>query len=252
MVGCGTSWFMAQAYAMLREQAGHGETDYFTPTHFPATRRYDRVVAITRSGTTTEILEVADRVSCPVVAITADPHTPIMQVADDTVVMEFADEKSVVQTVFATTTLMLLRASLGEDLGPDHQPGRARADPRNRQRTRLRRAVHLPWPGLGPWSRRRGGPKNAGSGPGLDRVLSADGIPGTARSPSPNPAEWCGSSGRPFPDWSTTWSRPAPWCTTSRSIPSPTWWPRNCSRYGWPKAGAWTRTDLGTCPGRSS
>jgi glucosamine 6-phosphate synthetase-like amidotransferase/phosphosugar isomerase protein len=33
-------------------------------------------------------------------------------------VLDFADEESVVQTVFATTTLMLLRASLGEDLSP--------------------------------------------------------------------------------------------------------------------------------------
>ena len=32
--------------------------------------------------------------------------------------MEFADERSVVQTRFATATLALLRAHLGEDLGP--------------------------------------------------------------------------------------------------------------------------------------
>ena len=29
VVGCGTSWFVAQAYAVLREAAGHGETDAF-------------------------------------------------------------------------------------------------------------------------------------------------------------------------------------------------------------------------------
>src|SRR2546423_8201 len=29
VVGCGTSWFMAQSYAVLRERAGHGETDAF-------------------------------------------------------------------------------------------------------------------------------------------------------------------------------------------------------------------------------
>ncbi|MGO4424972.1 sugar isomerase, partial [Streptomyces sp. MCAF7] len=29
VVGCGTSWFMAQAYAALRESGGHGETDAF-------------------------------------------------------------------------------------------------------------------------------------------------------------------------------------------------------------------------------
>ncbi|MYV71530.1 sugar isomerase, partial [Streptomyces sp. SID2131] len=29
VVGCGTSWFMALAYAELRESGGHGETDAF-------------------------------------------------------------------------------------------------------------------------------------------------------------------------------------------------------------------------------
>ena len=29
VVGCGTSWFMAQSYAFLRETAGQGETDAF-------------------------------------------------------------------------------------------------------------------------------------------------------------------------------------------------------------------------------
>src|SRR5690606_21641436 len=36
--------------------------------------------------------------------------------ADDVVVMEFADERSVVQTRFATAALSLLRASLGDDV----------------------------------------------------------------------------------------------------------------------------------------
>src|ERR1700712_499717 len=118
VIGCGTSWFMAEAYAMLREESGQGGTDFFTPTHFPAHRRYDRLLAITRSGTTTEVLEVAEQATCPVVAITADPATPVMQIADETIVLDFADEKSVVQTVFATTALMLLRASLGHSLEP--------------------------------------------------------------------------------------------------------------------------------------
>lgn len=118
VIGCGTSWFMAESYAMLREQLGHGETDFFTATHFPEHRRYDRLLAITRSGTTTEVLQVARQATCPVLAITADPATPVMQIADETIVLDFADEKSVVQTVFATTTLMLLRASLGESLEP--------------------------------------------------------------------------------------------------------------------------------------
>ncbi|MBT2505632.1 SIS domain-containing protein [Streptomyces sp. ISL-98] len=115
IVGCGTSLFMAQAAAALRESSGHGETDAFAASEFPAGRRYDRVVALTRSGTTTEVVELlaALRGRMPTTAITADPDTPVMSAADDVVVLDFADEKSVVQTRFATTALTLLRAHFG-------------------------------------------------------------------------------------------------------------------------------------------
>jgi fructoselysine-6-P-deglycase FrlB-like protein len=117
VVGCGTSWFIAMAYATLREQAGQGETDAFAASEAPTGRRYDRVLALTRSGTTTEVLDLLARTTGRTTAITADPDTPIMSAADEVVVLDYADEKSVVQTRFATTQLALLRASLGEDLG---------------------------------------------------------------------------------------------------------------------------------------
>ena len=115
IVGCGTSFFMAQSVAALREQSGQGETDAFAASEFPHGRSYDRVVALTRSGTTTEVLELLGRLRgrTRTTAITADPHTPVMQAADDLVVLDFADEQSVVQTRFATTALTLLRAHLG-------------------------------------------------------------------------------------------------------------------------------------------
>ncbi|MCT9004576.1 SIS domain-containing protein [Streptomyces rhizosphaerihabitans] len=115
IVGCGTSFFMAQAAAALREQSGQGETDAFAASEFPAGRSYDRVVALTRSGTTTEVLELLRRLRghTRTTAVTADQHTPVMGSADDVVVLGFADERSVVQTRFATTALTLLRAHLG-------------------------------------------------------------------------------------------------------------------------------------------
>jgi fructoselysine-6-P-deglycase FrlB-like protein len=115
IVGCGTSYFMAQAAAVLREDAGQGETDAFAASEFPSGRRYDRVVALTRSGTTTEVLDLLGQLKgrTRTVAITADPETPVMRAADDVVVLDFADERSVVQTRFATTALTLLRAHLG-------------------------------------------------------------------------------------------------------------------------------------------
>ncbi|BBC30168.1 putative Glutamine--fructose-6-phosphate aminotransferase [Streptomyces graminofaciens] len=115
LVGCGTSYFMAQAAAALREGAGQGETDAFAASEFPHGRPYDRVVALTRSGTTTEVLELLDALKGRArrTAITADPRTPVATAADDLVVLDFADERSVVQTRFATTALTLLRAHLG-------------------------------------------------------------------------------------------------------------------------------------------
>ncbi|MGW2374475.1 SIS domain-containing protein [Kitasatospora sp. NPDC001683] len=116
VLGCGTSLYIAQAYAALREAAGLGETDPFAASEFPANRRYDRVVAITRSGNTTEVLTAlgeARSAGIPTTAITGDLATPVSSAADTVVDLEFADEKSVVQTRFATTALVLLRAHLG-------------------------------------------------------------------------------------------------------------------------------------------
>ncbi|MGW1001892.1 SIS domain-containing protein [Streptomyces sp. NPDC002520] len=115
VVGCGTSYYMAQAYAALREGSGQGESDAFAASEFPTGRGYDRVVALTRSGTTTEVLELLGHLRGTVrtSAITADPETPVMTASDSVTVLDFADERSVVQTRFATAALTLLRSHLG-------------------------------------------------------------------------------------------------------------------------------------------
>ena len=120
VAGCGTSWFMAQSYAAAREAAGHGETDAFAASEMPVDRDYDRVLVLSRSGTTTEILQLLSRLRgrVPTVAITAVAGTPVAQAADAVIDLGFADEESVVQTRFATTELVLLRAHLGEDVTP--------------------------------------------------------------------------------------------------------------------------------------
>jgi fructoselysine-6-P-deglycase FrlB-like protein len=118
VVGCGTSWFMAQSYAVLRESAGHGITDAFAASEAFVDRGYDAIVAITRSSTTTEVLELLDGVQGRIrtVGLVGDPNTPLVDLVDDVVRLTFADELSVVQTRFATTALAFLRASLGEDI----------------------------------------------------------------------------------------------------------------------------------------
>lgn len=117
VVGCGTSFHVATAYATMREAAGSGETDAFPASEFPTTRRYDRVLAISRSGTTTEVLQLLERLrDLPRTVITADAGSPAASLATAAIVLDFADEDSVVQTRFATSALALLRAQLGEDL----------------------------------------------------------------------------------------------------------------------------------------
>jgi fructoselysine-6-P-deglycase FrlB-like protein len=120
VVGCGTSWFIAQSYAAAREESGQGETDAFAASEMPLSRRYDRLLFLSRSGTTTEINELAERLrgGSPTIAITADARTPVALAADQVIELAFADEESVVQTRFATTELALLRAHLGHDIEP--------------------------------------------------------------------------------------------------------------------------------------
>jgi fructoselysine-6-P-deglycase FrlB-like protein len=82
----------------------------------PLGRRYDRVVVLSRSGTTTEIRQLLAQIDLPTLAITASADTPVAAAADAVIALDFADELSVVQTRFATTELALLRAHLGHDI----------------------------------------------------------------------------------------------------------------------------------------
>jgi fructoselysine-6-P-deglycase FrlB-like protein len=117
--GCGTSLYMAQAYAGLREDVGAGETDAFPASEMPLARSYDMVLAISRSGTTTEVVErLRSLASVTTLVLTAVADSPVTTQASRSVVLEFADERSVVQTRFATGALALLRAHLGQDLRP--------------------------------------------------------------------------------------------------------------------------------------
>lgn len=119
LVGCGTSAFVAQAAAGLREQAGHGETDWAYASELAPARSYEHVVAFTRSGTTTEVLSaLAAYPQARRVVVTAAPAAPTRALAERVVDLSFADEESVVQTRFPTAVLALWRAVLGEDLGP--------------------------------------------------------------------------------------------------------------------------------------
>jgi fructoselysine-6-P-deglycase FrlB-like protein len=126
--GCGTSLYMAEAAARWREDAGQGETDAFASSEFPSGRSYDVCVAVSRSGTTTEVLDVLGRISGPTLLITADGDVAAAQVALHTISLPFADEQSVVQTRFATGFLALWRALLGHDIDVLASDGRRSLD----------------------------------------------------------------------------------------------------------------------------
>ncbi len=125
VIGCGTSLFMARAFAALRETAGQGLTDAW-PASEVRGREYDRYLVICRSGTTTEVIEAlrALPAGVPRTVICSSPGTPVLDSADP-VLIDWVDERSVVQTRFATTTLALLRRHLGEDLNPAIAQARA-------------------------------------------------------------------------------------------------------------------------------
>ncbi|MBG6237721.1 fructoselysine-6-P-deglycase FrlB-like protein [Mycetocola sp. CAN_C7] len=118
VLGCGTSAFVAESFALLREQAGWGRTDAAYASEPRPWRDYDAVIALTRSGTTTEVLDALREVPAGVtrIAVTGVSDSPVRELADAVLGLDFADEESVVQTRFPTTFLLLARAALGYDV----------------------------------------------------------------------------------------------------------------------------------------
>ena len=117
-IGCGSSLNVARCYAALREAAGQGETDAFPASEVPAARRYDWMLYISRTGTTTEVLNALRRAprDTPATAITAVADAPLAREARHVVLLDFADERSVVSSRFITSSIVLLRAQLGADV----------------------------------------------------------------------------------------------------------------------------------------
>ena len=81
VIGCGTSFYMAQAVAALRESAGLGTTDAYVASEFATTRPFDAVLAISRSGTTTEVVRALAALpeGLPSIAISAVDGTPVVR-----------------------------------------------------------------------------------------------------------------------------------------------------------------------------
>ncbi|QNO37695.1 SIS domain-containing protein [Protaetiibacter sp. SSC-01] len=118
VIGCGTSAFVAESFALLREAAGFGETDAAYASEPRPWRPYDAVLGISRSGTTTEVIDALREVPEGVrkIVVTGVADSPVAELADEVLLLDFADERSVVQTRFPTTFLFLARAAFGDDV----------------------------------------------------------------------------------------------------------------------------------------
>jgi fructoselysine-6-P-deglycase FrlB-like protein len=118
VIGCGTSLHIAAAYAAARESAGAGVTDAFPASEAFLDRGYDAIIALSRSGTTTEVLRALEEAprAARRLAVTADADAPVGERVDDVVSLDYADEQAVVQTRFATSALVLLATSVGLDV----------------------------------------------------------------------------------------------------------------------------------------
>ena len=243
-IGCGTSWFMGQAYAARRESLGLGVTDAFAASEHRLGRDYDRVVVVSRSGTTTEVIAVVEQLRAaevPHVSIMASPGTPVAEASASTILLDDVDEQSVVQTRFATTTLALLRASLGDDLAPVVEQARAvLAEDAIPAFGPVLAAEQLTFLGHD-WSI---GIANEAA---LKRWSTAMG-----RSASPLPAGRCGRSARCPRAWRKRCAVPAPISSTATS----TRWPISSGCTGFvspaPRRPVSTPTRRATSPAASS
>src|SRR5690349_10098216 len=114
VIGCGTSYYVGDAYAYLRNDAGIGRTRAAIPTELTWIDDDEHIVVISRSGTTADVIEVVEkyRDTHRITAILGDVDTPLGALCSRIVHLGFADEKSIVQTRFATTVLTTLRASI--------------------------------------------------------------------------------------------------------------------------------------------
>lgn len=130
LIGCGTSLYVAQAVAAYRERQGAGETDAYPASEVVLDRPWTQVLALSRSGTTTEVIDAVRALpdGLRTLAITGAAQSPLAEIADDELSLAFADEQSVVQTRFATTAMALLLGVYGWDVEASAQRAQSYLD----------------------------------------------------------------------------------------------------------------------------
>src|SRR6476620_587567 len=97
VVGCGTSYYIGDAYAYLRNDAGIGRTRAGIPSELTWVDDDEHIVVISRSGTTADVIEIVERYrdSHRITAILGDLDTPLGELCTRIVHLGFADETSI-------------------------------------------------------------------------------------------------------------------------------------------------------------
>lgn len=115
VIGCGTSYYIGDAYAYLRNDAGAGRTRAAIPSELTWVDDDEHIVVISRSGTTADVIDIVERYrdTHRITAVLGDVDTPLGHLCHRIVHLGFADETSIVQTRFASTVLTVLRDSVG-------------------------------------------------------------------------------------------------------------------------------------------
>lgn len=118
-LGCGTSYYIGESYSRLRTHLGLGRSRAAVPSELSHVDSDETIVVLSRSGTTGDVIDAARRLRSGhrVIGISGTPGTELGELCHDVIDLSYADERSIVQTRFATTAFTLLRASLvtGED-----------------------------------------------------------------------------------------------------------------------------------------
>ncbi|HEY8497530.1 MAG TPA: SIS domain-containing protein [Limnochordales bacterium] len=131
LVGAGSSYYVGIAAARYFEALGIARARAVPASEYTP-RDGELAILISRSGTTTEVLEAlgaAKRGGSVTVALTGEPDSPLAQAADELISLAYVREESVVQTGSATTAMLLLRAAADRLAGgapPEYLPSELR------------------------------------------------------------------------------------------------------------------------------
>lgn len=120
-LGCGSSYCIAQAAAHLYESERNVPAQAILPSQYVARPEWSHV-AISRSGTTAELLEalnIADKGGISIGLVVGDPDSAAEAISFVTLPLEFAAEQGVIQTRFILAAIFALETLIDGGAGDD-------------------------------------------------------------------------------------------------------------------------------------